>query len=47
VSPMLSSPKPRRLDTPITVSLDDLVPTNYFYRHAEAKLRSSLASRWR
>lgn len=35
---MLGPPKPRRLDEPIAVSLEDLVPTNRFYRHLEAKL---------
>jgi hypothetical protein len=35
---MLGPPKPRSLDQPITVSLEDLVPTNHFYRHLEAKL---------
>ena len=35
---MLGPPKPRRLDEPIAVSLEDLVPRNHFYRHLEAKL---------
>ena len=35
---MLGPAKPRRLDAPITVSLEDLVPTDHFYRHLEAKL---------
>ena len=36
--PMLGPPKPRRLDQPIAVSLEDLVPQDHFYRHLEAKL---------
>lgn len=35
---MLGPAKPRRLDEPITVSLDELVPRHNFYRHLEAKL---------
>lgn len=35
---MLGPPKPRRLDDPITVSLDDLVPPDHFYRHLERSL---------
>ncbi len=30
---MLGPAKPRRLDEPIAVSLDDLVPADNFYRH--------------
>ena len=30
--------KPRRLDQPIAVSLDDLVPRDHFSRHLEARL---------
>jgi hypothetical protein len=33
---MLGPPKPRRLDEPIAVSLEDLVPADNFYRHLEA-----------
>jgi hypothetical protein len=29
---MLGPPKPRRLDQPIAVSLEDLVPVDHFYR---------------
>ncbi len=36
--PMLGPPKPRRLDEPIAVSLDDLVPSGHFYRHRERSL---------
>lgn len=35
---MLGPPKARRLDDPITVSLDDLVPPDHFYRHLERSL---------
>ena len=35
---MLGPVKPRRLDGPIAVSLEDLVPADNFYRHLEAKL---------
>lgn len=35
---MLGPPKPRRLDEPIAVSLDDLVPQNHFYRQLERTL---------
>ena len=33
---MLGPPKPHRLDAPIAVSLEDLVPQNHFYHHLEA-----------
>ena len=42
---MLGPPKPRRLDEPIAVSLEDLVPPNHFYRHLEAKLDLELRPR--
>jgi transposase len=35
---MLGPPKPRRLDDPIAVSLDDLVPQGHFSRHLERTL---------
>ena len=35
---MLGPPKPRRLDEPIAVSLEDLVPADHFYRHLERAL---------
>jgi pimeloyl-ACP methyl ester carboxylesterase len=35
---MLGPPKPRRLDQPIAVSLEQLVPQSNVYRHLEAKL---------
>jgi transposase len=43
---MLGSPKPRRLDAPIAVSLEALVPQNNFYRHLEAKLDLSFVRDW-
>src|SRR3954449_9611083 len=43
---MLGPAKPRRLDEPITVSLEDLVPQNNFYRHLEAKLDLSFVRDW-
>jgi hypothetical protein len=35
---MLGPATPRRLDQPIAVSPDDLVPPDHFYRHLETKL---------
>ena len=43
---MLGPPKPRRLDQPIAVSLEDLVPPDHFYRHLEAKLDLSFVRDW-
>ena len=43
---MLGPPKPRRLDQPIAVSLEDLVPANHFYRHLEAKLDLGFVREW-
>ena len=43
---MLGPPKPRRLDEPIAVSLEDLVPYDHFYRHLEAKLDLSFVRDW-
>jgi hypothetical protein len=43
---MLGPAKPRRLDAPIAVSLEDLVPTDNFYRHLEAKLDLSFVRDW-
>ena len=43
---MLGPPKPRRLEEPIAVSLDDLVPQDHFYRHLEAKLDLSFVREW-
>ena len=43
---MLGPAKPRHLDEPITVSLEDLVPLNNFYRHLEAKLDLGFVREW-
>jgi transposase len=43
---MLGSIKPRRLDKPIAVSLEDLVPPKHFYRHLEANLDLSFIRDW-
>jgi transposase len=43
---MLGPAKPRRLDTPITVSLEELVPASNFYRLLEAKLDLSFVREW-
>src|SRR5215210_7307267 len=43
---MLGSVKPRRLDEPIAVSLDTLVPRDHFYRYLEAKLDLSFVRDW-
>jgi transposase len=43
---MLGPPKPRGLDAPVTVSLEDLIPANHFYRHLEAKLDLSFVRDW-
>src|SRR3954467_14609614 len=43
---MLGPAKPRRLDQPIAVSLEDLVPRNNFYRHLEAKLDLGFVRDW-
>src|SRR5215216_314174 len=43
---MLGPAKPRRLDEPITVSLEDLVPRDHFYRHLEATLDLSFVREW-
>jgi transposase len=43
---MLGPPKARHLDARITVSLEDLVPTNHFYRHLEAQLDLSFVRDW-
>jgi transposase len=38
--------KPRRLDDPITVSLEDLVPRDHFGRHLKPKLDLSFVRKW-
>ena len=43
---MLGPPKPRRLDEPIAVSLEDLVPQDHFYRHLEARLDLAFVREW-
>jgi transposase len=43
---MLGPAKPRRLDEPIAVSLEELVPPDHFYRHLEAKLDLSFVRDW-
>src|SRR3954447_24352343 len=43
---MPAQPKPRRLDEPIAVSLEDLVPPSNFYRHLEAQLDLSFVRGW-
>jgi hypothetical protein len=43
---MLGPAKLRRLDEPIAVSLEDLVPADNFYRHLEAKLDLSFVRDW-
>ena len=43
---MLGPPKPRRLDEPVAVSLEDLVPADHFYRHLEAKLDLGFVREW-
>ena len=43
---MLGPPKSRRLDAPIAVSLEDLVPQDNFYRHLDAKLDLQFVREW-
>src|SRR5215216_6782475 len=43
---MIGSPKPRHLDKPIAVSLEELIPPSNFYRHLEAKLDLSFVRDW-
>jgi transposase len=43
---MLGPAKPRRLDEPIAVSLEDLVPADNFYRHLERTLDLSFVREW-
>jgi transposase len=43
---MLGPAKARRLDEPIAVSLEDLVPRDHFYRHLEAKLDLGFVRDW-
>jgi hypothetical protein len=43
---MLGPAKPRLLDEPVTVSLDDLVPADHFYRHLDVCLDLSFIRAW-
>ncbi len=43
---MLGPAKPRRLNEPIAVSLEALVPTDNFYRHLEATLDLGFVRDW-
>jgi transposase len=43
---MLGPAKSRRLDAPIAVSLEELVPRSNFYRHLEAKLDLGFVRDW-
>ncbi len=43
---MLGPPKLRLLDQPVTVSLEDLVPADNFYRFLDAKLDLSFVRAW-
>ena len=43
---MLGPAKSRRLDEPIAVSLEALVPQGHFYRHLESKLDLGFVRGW-
>ena len=43
---MLGPAKPRRLDQPIAVSLEDLIPQDHLYCHLETKLDLSFVRDW-
>jgi transposase len=43
---MLGPPKLRSVDRPIAVSLEDLVPTDHFYRHLDATLDLTFVREW-
>ncbi len=43
---MLGPAKPRRLAEPISVSLDDFIPQENFYRHLEVKLDLDFVREW-
>ena len=43
---MLGPRKPRRLDEPIAVSLEALVPASNFYRHLEVTLDLGFVRGW-
>src|SRR4051795_13153726 len=43
---MLGPPKTRSLDRPVAASLEDLVPTDHFYRHLDATLDLTFVREW-
>jgi transposase len=43
---MPGPPKPRRLDQPIAVSLEAVVPADNFYRHLDAKVELGFVRAW-
>src|SRR5215203_893629 len=43
---MLGPPKLRALDQPVTISLEQLVPANHFYRHLDALLDLGFVRDW-
>jgi hypothetical protein len=43
---MLGPAKPRHLNEPIAVSLENLVPTDHFYRHLESRLDLGFVLEW-
>jgi hypothetical protein len=43
---MLGPAKSRRLDQPVAVSLEALIPADHFYRHLENKLDLSFVREW-
>jgi len=43
---MLGPAKPRRLDDPIAVSLEDFVPADHFYRFLETRLDLGFLGKW-
>jgi transposase len=43
---VLGPPKLRALDQPVTVSLEQLVPADHFYRHLDAALDLSFVREW-
>src|SRR5688500_474601 len=43
---MLGPAKLRRLDRPVLISLEELVPRTHFYRHLEAKLDLAFVREW-
>jgi hypothetical protein len=43
---MLGPAKFRRLNDPVAISLEELVPTDNFYRHLEATLDLSFVREW-